>query len=220
MRDAAIMSGPRSISKSSLINAADRFRRLGPPSVRAWLQFRHLQKASGKAFAAAVPRNVMVVCWNICSSVSYTQKHTCMASPVGSVQRSHSLPPSVERTHVDRPCCGNSYLLKWRERLDSNPRPGRGRRCGLHRHDPHRIKTTLMEEVAHIHLRHSPTGLTLSMDGLRMRGYDKKQEHEAYGVGAAALLPWGAFFPAINRGWLLTDWQSSLRLVRSWWNTA
>jgi len=42
------MSGPRSISKSSLINAADRFRRLGPPSVRAWLQLRHLQKAYRK----------------------------------------------------------------------------------------------------------------------------------------------------------------------------
>ena len=38
------------------------------------------------------------------------------------------------------------------------------------------------------------------MDGLRMRGYDKKQEHEACGVGAAALLPWTVFFPAINRG--------------------
>jgi Bacterial regulatory proteins, gntR family/IrrE N-terminal-like domain len=29
---------------------------------------------------------------------------------------------------------------------------------------------------------------------------NKKQEHEAYGVGAAALLPRAAFFPAINRG--------------------
>src|ERR1700687_6006738 len=55
------MSGPRSISKSLLINAADRFRRLGPPSVRAWAQFRHLQKASGNAFAAAVPRKVRII---------------------------------------------------------------------------------------------------------------------------------------------------------------
>jgi len=79
--------------------------------------------------------------------------------------------------------------------------PNGSRICILNsRHNPRRIKITLMEEVAHIHLKHSPTGLTRSMDGLRMRGYDKKQEHEAYGVGAAALLPWAAFFPAINRG--------------------
>jgi len=56
------MSGPRSISRSSLISAAERFRRLLPPAVRAWVQFRQLQKASGKAFAAAVPRNVIIVC--------------------------------------------------------------------------------------------------------------------------------------------------------------
>jgi hypothetical protein len=79
--------------------------------------------------------------------------------------------------------------------------PDGSRICILNsRHDSRRIKITLMEEVAHIHLKHSPTRLMPSMDGLRMRGYDKKQEHEAYGVGAAALLPWGAFFPAINCG--------------------
>src|SRR5207302_11112815 len=62
MCDADIMSGPRSISRSSLINTADRFRKLGPPSIRACAQFRHLQKASGKAFAEAVPRKVIVMC--------------------------------------------------------------------------------------------------------------------------------------------------------------
>jgi hypothetical protein len=49
------------MSKSSLINAADRFRKLGPRSMRAWAQFRHLQNASGKAFAAAVPRKVIII---------------------------------------------------------------------------------------------------------------------------------------------------------------
>ncbi|HKE34884.1 MAG TPA: hypothetical protein VKB66_06765, partial [Candidatus Acidoferrum sp.] len=48
-------------SKSSLINAAERLRRLGPPSTRASAQFGHLQKASGKAFAAAVPRKVIFI---------------------------------------------------------------------------------------------------------------------------------------------------------------
>ena len=62
MCEAAMMSGPRSISKSLLISAAERFRKLGPPSARAREQFGHLQKASGKAFAAAVPRKVMIIC--------------------------------------------------------------------------------------------------------------------------------------------------------------
>jgi len=64
------MSGPRSISKSSLTSAADRFRKLGPPSIRACAQFWHLQKASGKAFAAAVPRKVMIICDGISPGVA------------------------------------------------------------------------------------------------------------------------------------------------------
>lgn len=31
-----------------------------------------------------------------------------------------------------------------------------------------------------------------------MRNYDKAQEQDAFGVGAAALMPWASFFPAIN----------------------
>lgn len=38
------------------------------------------------------------------------------------------------------------------------------------------------------------------LPGLRVRSYDKVQETEAYGVGAAALLPWSSFFKFINRG--------------------
>lgn len=41
-------------------------------------------------------------------------------------------------------------------------------------------------------LRHSPTGLVRSVDGLCMRSYDKAQEEEAFGVGAATLIPWNA----------------------------
>ena len=33
-----------------------------------------------------------------------------------------------------------------------------------------------------------------------MRSYDKAQEEEAFGVGAAALIPWNALFPAITKG--------------------
>jgi len=66
------MSGPRSINKSSLIDAADRFRKLGPPSIRACVQFWHLQKASGKAFAAPVPRKVTIICDGIAPGVADT----------------------------------------------------------------------------------------------------------------------------------------------------
>ena len=89
----------------------------------------------------------------------------------------------------------------WSGGVYAKPLPDGSRICILNsRHDPRRLKITLMEEVAHIYLRHSPTGLMSSIDGLRMRGYDKKQEREAYGVGAAALLPWAAVFPVINQG--------------------
>jgi hypothetical protein len=51
--------------RSSLISAADRFRKLFPPTKRAFWQFSQLQNASGYAFAAAVPKN------SICISTSF-----------------------------------------------------------------------------------------------------------------------------------------------------
>jgi hypothetical protein len=57
-----------------------------------------------------------------------------------------------------------------------------------------------MEEVVHIYRRHAPTGLRELLPGLRVRDYDKNQEAEAYGVGAAVLLPWSQFFGEINAG--------------------
>jgi hypothetical protein len=89
----------------------------------------------------------------------------------------------------------------WSGGVFAQPLPDGTRICILNStHDPKRMKITLMEEIAHIHLRHVPTGLVRSSDGLRMRDYDKAQEEEAFGVGAAALLPWEAFFRAINGG--------------------
>jgi len=85
-------------------------------------------------------------------------------------------------------------------------------------HNKLRLKTTLMEEIAHIHLGHSPSGLLRSGDGHRIRSYDKQQEHDAYGVGAAALLPWAALFPSINGGESIDDlavrYELSQELVR------
>jgi hypothetical protein len=68
------------------------------------------------------------------------------------------------------------------------------------RHSRRRNRITLMEEVSHTYLQHVPTGLILDADGSRVRGYDKNQEAEAYGVGAAALIPWSTFFQALNAG--------------------
>ena len=85
-------------------------------------------------------------------------------------------------------------------------------------HGECRKKITLMEEISHIHLQHTPTKLRQLAPGQRFRDYDTKQEREAYGVGAAALLPWGAFFHDLNAGQsadLLADkYQVSEALIR------
>ena len=89
----------------------------------------------------------------------------------------------------------------WSGGVFARPLPDGKRVCILNStHGPRRTKITLMEEIAHIHLKHTPTGLMRSADGLRMRDYDKTQEEDAYGVGAAALIPWVSFFQAINGG--------------------
>ncbi|MCE7966808.1 MAG: ImmA/IrrE family metallo-endopeptidase [Nitrospira sp. NTP2] len=63
-----------------------------------------------------------------------------------------------------------------------------------------RHKSTLMEEVSHVYLDHETTKVQSFGDGLRFRDYDKKQETQAFGVGAAALLPWDRFFKSVNMG--------------------
>jgi hypothetical protein len=67
-------------------------------------------------------------------------------------------------------------------------------------HPPRRNRITLMEETVHIHRRHTPTGLREIAPGLRVRTYDQAQEAEAYGVGAALLLPWGRFYHSLDTG--------------------
>lgn len=53
-----------------------------------------------------------------------------------------------------------------------------------------RERATLMEELAHIHLRHKPSSLIMFEGGLiTMRSYNESQEKQAYGAGAAALVP-------------------------------
>jgi hypothetical protein len=67
-------------------------------------------------------------------------------------------------------------------------------------HSRRRSKITLMEEIAHTYLKHLPSKVMLQSDGFRFRDYDKMREQEAYGVGAAALLPWTSFFSAVKAG--------------------
>jgi hypothetical protein len=57
-----------------------------------------------------------------------------------------------------------------------------------------------MEEVVHVMLGHEPTRVVLGPNGLAFREYHKAKEEVAYGVGAAALVPYAALFPAITSG--------------------
>ena len=53
-----------------------------------------------------------------------------------------------------------------------------------------RRTATLMEELAHLLLKHKPTRIELDPRlGILRRSYDREQEHEAYDMGAALLLP-------------------------------
>ncbi len=56
-------------------------------------------------------------------------------------------------------------------------------------HAKTRARATLMEEIAHIHLAHQPSLLTIGANNITARSYDDQQEMEAYWVGAAALVP-------------------------------
>jgi hypothetical protein len=57
-----------------------------------------------------------------------------------------------------------------------------------------------MEEIGHVYLGHRPSKLVLNESAVRIRDFDQEQEDDAYGVGAAALLPWREMFQAIDHG--------------------
>src|SRR5687768_12805618 len=65
-------------------------------------------------------------------------------------------------------------------------------------HGVHRNRATLMEEISHVFLGHTPNRLAFTTDageGTRApvaRDYNKSDEEEAYAVGAAALVPYAA----------------------------
>jgi hypothetical protein len=57
-------------------------------------------------------------------------------------------------------------------------------------HPPRRIRATLMEEFFHLWLGHKPTRLRVFSNGESKRDFDPTKESEAYGSGAAALVPY------------------------------
>lgn len=67
-------------------------------------------------------------------------------------------------------------------------------------HPPRRKKITLMEEIAHRHMQHRPSKIVADSSTVRARDFNRACETEVYGIGAAALLPWGQFFHQMNNG--------------------
>ena len=71
-------------------------------------------------------------------------------------------------------------------------------------HGPARTKATLMEEICHVFLAHQPNRLSIVTKDERgkvmNRDYRRTDEEEAYGVGAAALVPYAALKRLLLQG--------------------
>jgi IrrE N-terminal-like domain len=89
----------------------------------------------------------------------------------------------------------------WSGGVYPTPLPDGSKLCILNPYQSERRRRiTLMEEICHCYLAHRPTSLVVNSGGLLVRDFDKRQEEEAYGVGAAVLLPWVFLFPKLNQG--------------------
>lgn len=71
-------------------------------------------------------------------------------------------------------------------------------------HGPARTKATLMEEICHVFLAHQPNRLSVVTKDERgkvmNRDYRRADEEEAYGVGAAALVPYATLKKLLLQG--------------------
>jgi hypothetical protein len=67
------------------------------------------------------------------------------------------------------------------------------------RHADTRKRASLMEELAHMYLKHTPSQLIMG-DGLALRTFKKTQETQAYWVGTAALVPLQVLERAQSKG--------------------
>ncbi len=67
-------------------------------------------------------------------------------------------------------------------------------------HSRRRQTATLMEEICHVLLGHKADRIGAHAEGGKTRDYEREQEAEAYGVGAAALLPYHALGVWLKKG--------------------
>ena len=72
------------------------------------------------------------------------------------------------------------------------------------KHGKARTNATLMEEICHVFLGHEPNRLSIvtkdSRGRVMARDYKKADEEEAYGVGAASLVPFASLRSFLRRG--------------------
>lgn len=72
--------------------------------------------------------------------------------------------------------------------------------CYNDAHPDNRIRSTLMEEFFHIHLQHPRSRIRVYADDGSARSYNKRVEEEAFGSGAAALVPYAGLKSAAETG--------------------
>ena len=85
-------------------------------------------------------------------------------------------------------------------------------------HGPARTKATLMEEICHVFLSHQPNRLSVvtkdEKGKVMNRDYRRTDEEEAYGVGAAALVPYAALKRLLLQGKAVRDIAAHFRVSR------
>jgi hypothetical protein len=85
-------------------------------------------------------------------------------------------------------------------------------------HGPARTKATLMEEICHVFLGHRANRLSVVTKDERgkvmNRDYRKADEEEAYGVGAAALVPYAALKSLLLQGKAVREIATHFRVSR------
>ena len=85
-------------------------------------------------------------------------------------------------------------------------------------HGTSRTNATLMEEICHVFLGHQPNRIgivtTDEKGKLRSRDYQKQDEEEAYGVGAAALVPYAMLKRFVYEGRTSQDMARHFRVSR------
>lgn len=86
-------------------------------------------------------------------------------------------------------------------------------------HGRNRQNATLMEEVAHVFLGHKPSRLDVKVPNkegkIVAREYDREIEDEAYGTGAAALVPYSALRRFVLSGKTVNEIARHYRVSRA-----